>query len=77
MSVIIVYYSLNVFFVSCLERSVSPSNILKWTLQALHCINSTVFRLVWFPAFRSTLAIRIVCIVNNFTSESQKLIQAM
>ena len=49
MSVVIVRYSLNVFFISCLERSVSLSNILKWTLQALHCVNYTVFRFVWFP----------------------------
>lgn len=59
MSVIIVRYSLNVFFISCLEWSVSLSNILKWSLQALHCIGSAVFRFVWFPVFRSTLAIRI------------------
>jgi len=70
-SVIIVRYS--VFFVSCLERSVSLSNILKWTSQAFHCINSTVSRFVWFPVFRSTLAGRIVCLVNNFTSASQNI----
>jgi hypothetical protein len=68
-SVIIVRYILNVFFASFPERVSSLSNILK----ELHCVDSTVFRFVWFPVFLATFAIRIVCLVNNFTSASHNI----